>query len=208
MTTEGFAGTLQRAARRRPECVRRTHFVAVDGGSWRSDWRKPSGFSRGAWGSSPPPRTPQEPKRRQTPRKLVRRPNPIVDDVSHMERVTLTQAARALGVPQHKLIHFCEKGVVVPDLHDARGRGSSRGFSRRNFFEFSVALEMRRLGLSVALIRAVLLVLRSFESAVASTMAGFALPASLQSSGAPTVTALIVDGQRLFFSVARGRSRP
>jgi len=123
-----------------------------------------------------------------------------------MERVTLTQAARALGVPQHKLIHFCEKGVVVPDLHDARGRGSSRGFSRRNFFEFSVALEMRRLGLSVALIRAVLLVLRSFESAVASTMAGFALPASLQSSGAPTVTALIVDGQLLFFSVARGRS--
>jgi hypothetical protein len=40
--------------RRRAECVPRTHFVAVDGGSWRSDLRKPSGFSRGAWGSSPP----------------------------------------------------------------------------------------------------------------------------------------------------------
>jgi hypothetical protein len=123
-----------------------------------------------------------------------------------MERVTLTQAARALGVAQHKLIHLCEKGVVLPDLYDARGRGSSRGFSRRNFFEFAVALEMRRLGLPVALIRAIVLVLRSFEAAVASTMPGFALPASLQSSGAPTVTALIVDGQHLFFSVAGGRS--
>ena len=39
-----------------------------------------------------------------------------------MKRVTLTQAARALGVPQHRLIHLCEKHVVVPDLDEARGR--------------------------------------------------------------------------------------
>ncbi len=56
-----------------------------------------------------------------------------------MTRVTLTQAAWVLRVPQHKLIHLCEKGVVVPEIHDARGRGSSRGFSRRNLFEFAVA---------------------------------------------------------------------
>jgi hypothetical protein len=37
---------------------------------------------------------------------------------------TLTQAARLLGEPQHRLIYLCEKGVVVPDFQDAEGRGS------------------------------------------------------------------------------------
>ena len=56
------------------------------------------------------------------------------------EGITLTQAARMLGVLQHRLIHYCEKGVVVPDLEDAQGRGSSRRFSAMNLFEFSVEI--------------------------------------------------------------------
>lgn len=125
-----------------------------------------------------------------------------------MERVSLTQVARALRVPQHKLIHFCEKRVVVPDLLDARGRGSSRGFSYRNLFEFAVALEMRRMELPVSLIRAVLRVLRSFELAASRMLPGFSFPESLRSADAPTVRVLIVDGSRLSFSIGKGPSEP
>ena len=125
-----------------------------------------------------------------------------------MERLTLTQAARALRVPQHKLIHLCEKRVVVPDLDDAHGRGSSRGFSYRNLFEFAVALEMRRLELPLAVIRAVLIVLRSFESAAASAMPGFSLPQSLQIPGAPSVVVLLLDGEHLYFSVRKDTAAP
>jgi hypothetical protein len=122
-----------------------------------------------------------------------------------MTRLTLTQAAKALGVAQHKLIHLCQKRAVVPDIDDARGRGSSRGFSYRNLFEFAVALEMRRLELPLSIISAVLFVLRSFEAAAGATLPGFALPESLQTANAPTVRAFILDGERLFFSVGKGR---
>jgi len=120
-----------------------------------------------------------------------------------MERLTLTQAARALGVPQHKLIHLCEKRVIVPDLDDARGRGSSRAFSHRNLFEFAIALEMRRMELPVSLVQAVLRVLRSFESAASAMLPAFSLPESLRRPAAPTMRVLIVDGSRLAFSIGK-----
>jgi len=123
-----------------------------------------------------------------------------------MKRVTLTQAARALGVPQHRLIHLCEKHVVVPDLDEARGRGSSRGFSRRNLFEFAVALELRRLELPVGMVRAVLVVLRSFERAAQKMLPRFVLPDSLVRSESPEVSILIIDGSQLYFRVAKTRT--
>ena len=46
------------------------------------------------------------------------------------EEWTLTQIAKFLRQPQYKLIYLCEKGVIVPDGVDAKGRGSSRRFSR------------------------------------------------------------------------------
>jgi hypothetical protein len=66
---------------------------------------------------------------------------------------------------------LCEKRVVVLDVRAARGRGSSREFPKRNLFDFAVALEMRRLELPVSFVKAVLLVLRSFEGE-AKTMLG------------------------------------
>jgi hypothetical protein len=63
---------------------------------------------------------------------------------------TLTQTARLLGEPQHRLIYLCEKGVVVPDFQDAEGRGSSRRFSDRNLLEFAIALRLRELEIGVA----------------------------------------------------------
>jgi DNA-binding transcriptional MerR regulator len=119
-----------------------------------------------------------------------------------MAPFTLTEAARALGVAQHKLIHLCEKKVVIPDVRDARGRGSSREFSKRNLFDFAVALEMRRLELPVSFVQAVLRVLRSFETAARKMLPRFKLPESLLAESSPRLALIILDGERIYFSLA------
>src|SRR3990172_507062 len=93
---------------------------------------------------------------------------------------TLTEAARALGEPRHRLIYLCEKGVVQPDLQEAEGRGSSRRFSARNLLEFAVAMRLRDLELPAGLVAAVVHVLRAFEGAVRKQIAEFHLPGSLR----------------------------
>lgn len=119
------------------------------------------------------------------------------------EHLTLTQAADALGVPQHRLIHLCEQEVVVPDVRGAQGRGSSRAFSQRNLFEFAVALEMRRSELPLSLVRAVLQVLRAFETEARRQIPTFALPETLRADHAPKLSLLILDGHRLYIELRR-----
>jgi DNA-binding transcriptional MerR regulator len=114
---------------------------------------------------------------------------------------TLTEAARLLGEPQHRLIYLCEKGVVEPDLQDAEGRGSSRRFSSRNLLEFAVALRLRDLELPATLIGAVVHVLRAFEGAVGREIRGFHLPESLRATSAPDLLLVIGDGRRLYFTL-------
>jgi len=125
-----------------------------------------------------------------------------------MDKWTLTEAANLLGVPQHRLIHLCEKKVVIPDVRDARGRGSSRQFSRRNLFDFAVALEMRKLELPVSYVHAVLKVLRAFELEAKVLLGNFTLPDSLLAPNAPQLSLVILDGERLFFSLARAGKSP
>jgi hypothetical protein len=114
---------------------------------------------------------------------------------------TLTQAARLLGEPQHRLIYLCEKGVVVPDLQDAEGRGSSRRFSARNLLEFAVALRLRELEIGVAFVGAVVHVLRAFERSVGKELRDFKLPDSLREPKAPDLRVVIADGGRLYFTL-------
>lgn len=120
---------------------------------------------------------------------------------------TLTQAARLLGEPQHRLIYLCEKGVVVPDFQDAEGRGSSRRFSARNLLEFAIALRLRELDIGVAFVGAVVHVLRAFERSVGRQLGGFKLPDSLRDPSAPDLRVVIADGARLYFTVADPRSQ-
>ena len=119
---------------------------------------------------------------------------------------SLSEAARLLGQPQHKLIYLCEKAVIVPDLGEARGRGSSRRFSARNLLEFEVALKLRELTVPVSSIAAILYALRAFEAKVARELPGFSLPGGLRSGRAPDLRALLTDQGRLYFSLSAQRS--
>src|SRR5437016_3928384 len=120
---------------------------------------------------------------------------------------TLTEAARSLGAPQHRLIYLCEQGVVQPDLEDAKGRGSSRRFSARNLLEFAVALRLRELELPASLIGAVTYTLRAFERKVQDRIRTFRLPDSLRGPAAPDLRVLISDG-RLYLSLGTGKDVP
>ena len=121
---------------------------------------------------------------------------------------TLTEAARLLGEPQHRLIYLCERGAVEPDVQDAEGRGSSRRFSSRNLLEFAVALRLRDLELPAAMIAAVVHVLRTFEDAIGRQISGFCLPDSLRAKGAPDLRVVIGDGRRLYFTLAASARPP
>jgi hypothetical protein len=120
---------------------------------------------------------------------------------------TLTEAARSLGEPQHRLIYLCERGVVHPDLEDAKGRGSSRRFSARNLLEFAVALRLREFALPATVIGAVTHTLRSFERKVQGQLPAFRLPDSLRGAGAPDLRVLISDG-RLYLSLSTRKTMP
>jgi len=121
---------------------------------------------------------------------------------------TLSEAARLLNEPQHRLIYLCEKAVIRPDLSDAHGRGSSRRFSARNLLEFEVALRLRQLTVPVGSIAAVLYALRAFETKVAKQIAGFSLPAGLRTAQAPDLRVVVTDEGRLYFSLGRGSASP
>ena len=120
---------------------------------------------------------------------------------------TLTEAARSLGEPQHRLIYLSEKRVVRPNLADAKARGSSRRFSTRNLLEFAVALRLRELELPASIIGAVTYSLRAFERKVQDQIRTFRLPDSLRGAAAPDLRVLISDGQ-LYLSLGTGKNVP
>ena len=124
--------------------------------------------------------------------------------VQRQDTWSLTQAARVLNQPQHRLIYLCDQGVVRPDFEDARGRGSSRLFSARNILEFAVALELRALQIPASALVAVVYVLRAFERIVQDDDddAEFALPRSLLEAGAPDLRIVVGDGRFLYVSIA------
>lgn len=111
-----------------------------------------------------------------------------------------------LGAPQHVLIHLCEKGVVVPDFAETSGRGKRREFSKRNVFEFAVALTLRELEMPVATSAFVMRLLRSFEKATAKAVPGFDLGAFLLAQGAQFTLGLY-DGRLLVMSARGGALR-
>ena len=120
---------------------------------------------------------------------------------------TLTEAARLLGEPQHRLIYLCEKGVVQPDFEEAKGRGSSRRFSAHNLLEFAIALRLRMLEIPALSIGAITYTLRAFEHKVQQQIPAFSLPCSLRGAGAPDLRVILKEG-RLYLTLGTGKSTP
>ena len=117
---------------------------------------------------------------------------------------TLTEIARLLNQPQHRLIYFCEKKVIKPDGKDASGRGSSRIFSARNLFEFEVALTLWKFHIPAPIVRKVILVLDSFQRVLEQSLPEFELPYSLIAPSSPLIRAYLVDGSNLHFVIGEG----
>ena len=120
-----------------------------------------------------------------------------------MDSWSLAEVSRLLAEPQHRLIYLCEKGVVIPDLGEAAGRGSSRLFSKRNLLEFALALRLRELKLPVSVVAWITHVLRRFVSAVRTSDRGLDIVDSLRGAGAIDLRIIVKDGDELFFSLAR-----
>src|ERR1700743_3875776 len=110
---------------------------------------------------------------------------------------TLADVARRFGVPQHRLIHLCEKQIVVPDVHDAAGRGSSRVFSERNVLDLAVELRVRDLMLPLAVAGAIVHVVRALEEKLQEDVPHFSLVASLRTANPLDLRAIVSDGQSL-----------
>lgn len=123
------------------------------------------------------------------------------------EPITLKEVQLRVGVPQHVLIHLCEKGVIEPDFAETSGRGKRREFSERNAFEFGVALALRRLELPVATTALVVRLLRTFAKAVSKASPAFELPGALLEKD--VVMALhLYDGDQLVLSAQGPGFRP
>ena len=115
--------------------------------------------------------------------------------------LTLTEISKVLDEPQHRLIYLCEKGVILPDGSDAKGRGSSRRFSPRNLFEFAVALTLAEFHFPAKITANFLYVVRSFESHVKQSVQGFSIPADLIKRQSPEIIGLVTNGSFLYFSI-------
>src|SRR5262249_15710651 len=122
------------------------------------------------------------------------------------ESITLKEVQLRLGVPQHVLIHLCEKGVIAPDFAETEGRGKRREFSQRNLFEFGVALALRDFEMSVATTAFIIRLLRSFERAMKKSVADFAIPGFLLEQGID-LSLHLYDGTLLILG-ARGERLP
>ena len=114
---------------------------------------------------------------------------------------TLTKIAKLLQQPQHRLIYLCEKEIIIPDEMDASGRGSSRRFSARNLFEFSVALTLGEFHFPAIMSGKILHSLRSFEKVLKETIPNLDLPYALRTPNAPEIRALLTNGSCLYFAI-------
>lgn len=85
-----------------------------------------------------------------------------------MESFTLSEIEKLFTIPQHVLIHLCEKQVVIPGIQQTSGRGSFRRFSEDNVFEFAVALELKKYQIPLTVIKALLIVLSATSKKLSS----------------------------------------
>lgn len=122
--------------------------------------------------------------------------------MSSDDELTLSQIQEKLDVPQHVLIHLCEKEVIEPDFAQTEGRGKWRRFSKRNLFEFAVALALRKYEIPVLIVKAVIKLLREYETTTQKRIDGFKLPDSIVLKNL-LLQLHLFDGRNLCFSIGK-----
>ena len=111
---------------------------------------------------------------------------------------TLTEIAKLLQHPQHRLIYLCEKGIINPDGENTNGRGSSRHFSARNFFDFAVTLGFMAVSFSIFLNRQKYLsIFDHFKKVIDKSISKSEFPYSLIWTNAPINRAFLIEGSNL-----------
>ena len=121
---------------------------------------------------------------------------------------TLTETSKLLQVPQHRLIYLCEAKVIIPDKSDAKGRGSSRRFSKRNLLEFLVAITLSEFHVPANNSAKIITTVRMFAKEVEKLLPEFRFPFSLTDASAPQINLLITNGSRLYFVLKFSDARP
>ena len=124
-------------------------------------------------------------------------------------RWTLSQTTRLLGASAPEVLYLCDQYIVHPDLGDAKGRGSSRGFSQRNLFEIALAVQLRKqLGSNTlrGALRAVRLIEETVREEDGREWATFKLPDTLREDDAPDMRLIISDGRFVYLTLARSNA--
>lgn len=73
---------------------------------------------------------------------------------------TKTEAAKALRVTPRTVHYYTEEGLVVPEVANPSGRGTTRKYSRRNLMEIMLVREMAASGISLARIKEIMEILK------------------------------------------------
>lgn len=73
---------------------------------------------------------------------------------------TAAAARRIVGVSQRKLDYWDERGLVIPSIRKADGKGSDRRYSFMDLVKLSVVKRLRDAGLSLGKIDAAIKILR------------------------------------------------
>ncbi len=105
---------------------------------------------------------------------------------------TLKVAEQIFKVPQHRIIHLCETGVVKPVV-DAKGRGSVRRFRRDNLFVLALALRLQDMGLlteQISIVGEAFLWMTKMK-VLQKTIAEIGLVGAIESLGSPENPALL-----------------
>jgi DNA-binding transcriptional MerR regulator len=78
---------------------------------------------------------------------------------------TKKQVAEAIGISLRTVQFYTDDGLLIPEIANPSGRGTSRKYSRKNLVEFLIIKELAQYGLSLGKIKAIMEKARSSKVA-------------------------------------------
>jgi DNA-binding transcriptional MerR regulator len=78
---------------------------------------------------------------------------------------TKKQVAEAIGISLRTIQFYTDEGLLIPEIANPSGRGTSRKYSRKNLVEFLIIKELAKYGLSLGKIKAIMEKARSSKVA-------------------------------------------